>query len=165
MVACIVLMAVAVGFAAYTLGHDAGRAQGVREARLPHRPHPLKVQGREPDGVIIKKKQDNMEATADVDLEDVLGRYSTREVLDNYSTGEIVDYLTDHGGLYPIDEVLDNYSTDDIVGYLEANGASKEVSDFCEKDMILRLFRRRTCGFPDKEAVKEVILGIIDDLW
>ena len=106
-----------------------------------------------------------MEAAADVDLEDVLDRYSTREVLDNYSTGEIVDYLTDHGGLYPIDGVLDNYSTDEIVDYLEANGASREVGDFYERDMILRLFRRRTRGFPDKEAVKEVILGIIDDLW
>ena len=135
-----VLMAVAVGFAAYTLGHDAGRAQGEREARLPHRPHPLKVQGRELDGVKTKKDQDDMEATADVDLEDVLDRYSTREVLDNYSTDEIVDYL-------------------------EANGASREVGDFYERDMILRLFRRRTRGFPDKEAVKEVILGIIDDLW
>lgn len=140
MVVCMVLMAVAVGFAAYTLGHDAGRAQGEREARLPHRPHPLKVQGRELDGVKTKKDQDDMEATADVDLEDVLDRYSTREVLDNYSTDEIVDYL-------------------------EANGASREVGDFYERDMILRLFRRRTRGFPDKEAVKEVILGIIDDLW
>ncbi|HBC28990.1 MAG TPA: hypothetical protein DC006_04880, partial [Prevotellaceae bacterium] len=44
-VVCMVLMAVAVGFAAYTLGHDAGRAQGETDGACPPllRCNPVKV--------------------------------------------------------------------------------------------------------------------------
>lgn len=84
-----------------------------------------------------------MEVTIDVDLEDILN--------------QCYEELS-------MEKVLDKYSPDEIRGYLtEVDARNRERQE--EKEIIFGIFRRKTNRFPDKEAVKEVINELIDDLW
>lgn len=80
-----------------------------------------------------------MEYTADIDLEDIIDQYSMEEVLDMYDPDGIREYLT------------------------EMDARNRERQE--DKEIIFDIFRRKTNRFPDKEAVKEVINELIDDLW
>lgn len=76
-----------------------------------------------------------MEVSVEIELEDVLCSVDMEEVINYYGEDRIIEHLQ----CIPKEE-----------------GA---------KPMLLELVRRRTNRFPDKETVKEVILGIIEDLW
>lgn len=60
-----------------------------------------------------------------------------------------------------IEDILDQYDIDEIRKYVDATNRERQE----DKEIIFDLFRKRTNRFPDKEAVKEVINEIIDDLW